>query len=40
LTGSRNRSTNLRMWIEYALVLSIVILAVVPWQLMTSGRRR
>jgi hypothetical protein len=29
------------MWIEYALVLlSIVILAVVPWQLMTSGRRR
>jgi hypothetical protein len=30
------------MWIEYALVLlSIVILAVVPWQLTaTSGRRR
>jgi hypothetical protein len=29
------------MWLQYALVLlSIVILAVVPWQLTTSGRRR
>lgn len=36
------RSTNPRMWLQYALVLlSIVILAVVPWQLtLTSGRRR